>query len=126
MGITQDKFLKKILLELKNGLLLVEGKNDLEALKELGIAGNVILANGQNEQIVENALSKLEKGQKLILLFDLDAEGEGKTQFFRGQFLGEGVDADIEMRKMVRALFGITTMEELPRAYNDLLAELEL
>ncbi|HLC48179.1 MAG TPA: toprim domain-containing protein [Candidatus Norongarragalinales archaeon] len=126
MGITQDKFLKKILLELKNGLLLVEGKNDLEALKELGIAGNVILANGQNEQIVENALSKLEKGQKLILLFDLDAEGERKTQFFRGQFLGEGVDADIEMRKMVRALFGITTMEELPRAYNDLLAELEL
>src|SRR3989344_3666144 len=126
MGITQDKFLKKILLELKNGLLLVEGKNDLEALKELGIAGNVIWANGQNEQIGENALSKLEKGQKLILLFDLDAEGERKTQFFRGQFLGEGVDADIEMRKMVRALFGITTMEELPRAYNDLLAELEL
>ncbi|MEK6954155.1 MAG: toprim domain-containing protein [Candidatus Micrarchaeota archaeon] len=125
MGITQDKFLKKIMLELKNGLLLVEGKNDLAALEELGIAGNVILANGQNGQIVQKALSMLEKGQKLILLFDLDTEGERKTEFFKEKFFNEGMAVDTELRHKVRALFGIITMEELPTAYYRLMDELE-
>ncbi|MFH0971972.1 MAG: toprim domain-containing protein [Candidatus Micrarchaeota archaeon] len=114
------KFLKKTLLELKNGLVLVEGKNDLEALKELGIMGNVITATGKNEQIVQRALSILESNQKLILLFDFDSEGERKTKFFRELFLNEGASADVEARKKVRMLFGIKTIEELPSAYAKL------
>lgn len=120
-----QKLLRKVLLELKNGLLLVEGRNDLLALGKIGILGNVLLAIGRNEQIIQKTLSKLEPNQKLILLFDYDPEGERKTAFFRELFLNEGALADIEIRKKVKMLFGITTIEELPYAYGKVTDDLE-
>ncbi len=116
------KLLKKTLLELKNGLLLVEGKNDLKALHELGIGGNVLTATGRNEQIVRKAISSLEPGQKLVLLFDYDEEGERKARYFGDMFLHEGVSANTVIRRKLRMLLGINTIEDLPTAYFDVIS----
>ena len=60
--------------------IVVEGKNDLEALHRLGITGDVILAKTCGKSFLD-VLSEIEHKEKreVILLFDFDRRGKEWT-----------------------------------------------
>ena len=60
--------------------IVVEGKNDVNALHKLGITGNVILAKTSGKSFLD-VLSEIEGQQKreVILLFDFDRRGKEWT-----------------------------------------------
>ncbi|MBN2043242.1 MAG: toprim domain-containing protein [Candidatus Aenigmarchaeota archaeon] len=70
--IDPEKF-KKLIQELSEKILLVEGKKDEEALKRLGLK-NIIAINGKPLYIVAEELSA--KNQEIVILSDFDKAGK--------------------------------------------------
>jgi len=121
----KKKFLAKTLAHLNEALILVEGKRDAAALEEIGVKTEVIEAAGRKpERVVFLALKRLAPRQKLVLLFDYDAEGERKTQEFTEMLCAEGVVPDVLRRKNFRRLLGARHVEESVAALNKLEQEL--
>jgi 5S rRNA maturation endonuclease (ribonuclease M5) len=60
--------------------IVVEGKNDVKALRRLGISGDIILAKTSGKSFLD-VLSEIEGKQKreAILLFDFDRRGKEWT-----------------------------------------------
>jgi len=119
----KETLLKKIIRKMQDSVLVVEGKNDEKALREIGIESKIVKANGKTEKIIEKI--KEGKSAKISLLFDFDEEGKRKTDFFREALHHEDVNADTELRKNVGMLFRIMTIEDLPRVYEELTEEIE-
>jgi len=61
--------------------IVVEGKNDVQALHKLGISGDIILAKTSGKSFLD-VLSEVEKKEKreVILLFDFDRRGKEWTR----------------------------------------------
>ena len=61
--------------------IVVEGKNDIQALHRLGIAGDIILAKTCGKSFLD-VLSEIEQRgkQEIILLFDFDRRGKEWTR----------------------------------------------
>ena len=51
--------------------ILIEGKKDEEALKELGVNGNIIKVSGSGLKLFEIAEMAVESSSKVIILTDL-------------------------------------------------------
>ncbi|NYZ74966.1 toprim domain-containing protein [Candidatus Micrarchaeota archaeon] len=120
----KKKFLAKTLAHLNEALILVEGKRDAAALEEIGVTEVIEAAGRKPERVVFNALKRLKPRQKLVLLFDYDAEGERKTQEFTEMLCAEGVVPDVLQRKNFRRLLGARHVEESVAALNRLEQEL--
>ena len=78
--------LVKILERLKNQAtkgtpIIVEGKNDVQALHRLGITGDLVLAKTSGKSFLD-VLNEIELRQKceVILLFDFDRRGKEWTR----------------------------------------------
>ena len=123
----QDKELrvKKLWRRLNERLLVVEGKNDVAALREVGVYSTIVTAVGKPERIIRKAIAEAGK-LKISLLFDYDREGRRKTLFFHEMFFHEDCNADMQLHKELRNLFPIITIEELPNAYFDLMETIAL
>ena len=89
MSTKTEKRLEKILKLLerlekqsaKGTPIVVEGKNDIQALYRLGITGNIILAKTSGKSFLD-VLREIEKKEKreVILLFDFDRRGKEWTR----------------------------------------------
>jgi 5S rRNA maturation endonuclease (ribonuclease M5) len=66
---------------IKGTPIVVEGKNDAQALHILGITGDIILAKSSGKSFLD-VLAEIETTQKreVILLFDFDRRGKEWTQ----------------------------------------------
>ena len=64
----------------KGAPIVVEGKNDVKALRRLGVTGDIILAKTSGKSFLD-VLSEIEGKQKheAILLFDFDRRGKEWT-----------------------------------------------
>ena len=102
----KKKEIDKVFHALDSTLVLVEGKRDRAALRDAGVTGPVVLCGGRKaERVAEEAQSL---GLPATLLFDWDDEGERKT----GEY-SELMRADIRLRKKMKRLLGLRTVEEL-------------
>lgn len=120
------KFLKKTMQALDESLVIVEGKRDERALREISVRAKIIQATGAAERVLNKVLAECRKtNSRVVLLFDFDEEGTRKTRFFEEAFLSEGIRVDSLLRKRVTQLFHIHTIEDLPFQYRKLLEELE-
>lgn len=65
----------------KGSPIIVEGKNDVVALRKLGITGELILAKTSGKSFL-GVLAEIEKkdSREVILLFDFDRRGREWTQ----------------------------------------------
>ena len=108
----------KALASLQRKTVLVEGKNDVAALKQLGVDADFVTATGRNEDVVRKAA----KGQ-IVLLFDFDGEGRRKEKFFRELLHNEGLSVLDAPRRKIRRAFGTLTIEELPARYEKMIEE---
>lgn len=86
----------------KNTPVIVEGRKDAAALRKLGLAGEIIiLHNGRG--LYEFCEDIVERVDKIILLLDWDAKGEGLTRALKKHLEGlwEGYSGFREILKIL-------------------------
>lgn len=110
-----SEIIRRMIKESEDGSpIIVEGERDLKALRALGVKGTIIIYRSR-EDLMER-ISML-KPAHVILLLDMDCEGEEKTMYLK-KFL-EGLVGNINLtywntlRKF--RVFGLTTIESIPK-----------
>lgn len=90
----------------KQGMpILIEGKKDEEALRELGINGNFIKVSGSPLKLFEIAEIAAKSSSKIIILTDFDKKGNELAKRLSEDIQRLGSHADLEIR---RKIMGIT------------------
>ncbi len=82
----------------RGAILVVEGKRDEEALRRLGINGEVIRYSEVGRRCFMDLMEK-GGGEKLIVLTDFDEGGEEMLRLIERDTTNNGVKADTRMRK---------------------------
>jgi len=92
-----------------NVVVLVEGKRDFEKLKKLGV-GNVYPIKGKK---FYDILEELENSSMVILLTDLDKQGDKISSKLSDMFQREGIPVDNLFRQALKN-FEIKHIEDIP------------
>jgi len=108
-----DEAIIRLVTDLNDRLVIVEGKRDIAALNKVGVRANVL------------TLDKLERtteppGTSAVILTDFDRAGEIKMHKAESILIGRGVKIDAGLRERLRRIFGIRTIEELPHIFEKL------
>jgi 5S rRNA maturation endonuclease (ribonuclease M5) len=87
--------------------IVVEGKNDVQALHRLGITGDLILAKASGKSFLD-VLSEIEKKGKreVILLFDFDRRGREWTSRLARCLEGMKIVPNLLFWRMLLGLVG--------------------
>jgi 5S rRNA maturation endonuclease (ribonuclease M5) len=98
-------------------LIVVEGRNDIEALKELAIKGNIISVKTAGKSFLD-ILTEIEEQNisKVILLLDFDRRGREWAKRLKQRLEEKRINVDINFWNKLRALVGrdIKDVEGLP------------
>lgn len=97
----------------EDAAVLVEGRRDQAALKELGLAGEILVYN-QGETMADFA-EGLRPRKQIIVLFDWDRKGGQLARLFQQKIAG-GVRLDLEFRRRLARLSLVRCVEDLPSA----------
>ncbi len=101
----------------KNTLIVVEGQNDIEALKELAIQGNIISVKTAGRSFLD-ILTEIEEQNlsMVILLLDFDRRGREWAKRLKQHLEEKRIKVDINFWNKLRALVGrdIKDVEGLP------------
>jgi len=101
----------------KSTLIVVEGRNDIEALKEMAIQGNIISVKTAGRSFLD-VLTEIEEQNvsKVILLLDFDRRGREWTKRLKQRLEEKRIKVDISFWNKLRALVGhdIKDIEGLP------------
>ncbi|MBI4399897.1 toprim domain-containing protein [Candidatus Micrarchaeota archaeon] len=101
------KLLKRTLEEIKDSLIIVEGKRDKEALKEISL-NNVIAINAN-----PNVAYKLQGYDEAIVLTDFDENGEELCLRLSAVLEANNIKPNLEIRRRLRYILGIKYIEEI-------------
>jgi 2,5-diamino-6-(ribosylamino)-4(3H)-pyrimidinone 5'-phosphate reductase len=91
----------------KDTPIVVEGRNDIQALHKLGITGDIILAKTSGKSFLDvlNEIEKKEKHQ-VILLFDFDRAGKEWTRRLASCLEGAKIIPNLFFWRMLLGLVG--------------------
>ena len=95
--------------------IIVEGKNDLQCLREIGFPGEIIIINSGNGLVsFSEKLSQIHR--EVILLTDFDRKGVELKNSLRAYMHGSGCTVDTYLWEIIRRYVPVRTVEELPFA----------
>lgn len=114
------KRLVNIMNELKESIVLVEGKHDREALAGIGIV-NTITISGKLRQ----ACQSVDNTKKVIVLTDLDRRGDEQAKDAVEELQRYGINANIEYRKILGGILNLKYFEDIDKKYKEFLEGLE-
>jgi 2,5-diamino-6-(ribosylamino)-4(3H)-pyrimidinone 5'-phosphate reductase len=101
----------------KGALIVVEGKNDVEALKKLAIKGNIISVKTAGKSFVD-VLAQIEEEniKEAILLLDFDRRGREWTKRLRQRLEEQRIKVNVNLWNKLRGLLGrdVKDVEGLP------------
>ena len=107
----------------KNALIVVEGQNDIEALSELSIQGNIISVKTAGKSFLD-ILTEIEEHNtsETILLLDFDRRGKELTKRLKQRLEEKRIKVNVNFWNRLHALVGrnIKDIEGLP-AYMETL-----
>jgi 5S rRNA maturation endonuclease (ribonuclease M5) len=109
------EIIKRIIKESEDGSpIIVEGEKDLKALRALGVKGPIIVYRSR-EDLMEKI--NMLKPAHVILLLDMDYEGEEKTIYLKKFLEGLVSNIDLTYWNILRKfrVFGLTTIESIPK-----------
>ena len=106
-----EKKLKKALAQIKETLVLVEGKRDKTALEALGCKSVLAVAGRKNQ------LRELVKDKKVIVMTDLDKPGNELAKMIRGELEG-AAKVDCETRRVFGEVLKLKYFEDIKRKYE--------
>ena len=106
--------------------ILIEGKKDEEALRELGIKGNIIKVSGSGLKLFEIAEIAAKTSSKVIILTDFDKKGDILAKKLSEDIQSLGSHPDLNIRKNIIKITRryIKDIESLPKHMKQL--ELEI
>ncbi len=92
---------------MRNVLILVEGDNDLQTLRYLGVQGTIVCAKTGGKSVLD-LLSQIEDGgfKEAILLFDFDRRGKELTKIVMENLEKVQVKIDLTFWSQLLALVG--------------------
>jgi 5S rRNA maturation endonuclease (ribonuclease M5) len=102
------KLLERLEKQSANGTpIIVEGKNDVNALHSIGISGDIILAKSSGKSFLD-VLGEIEKTGKpeIILLFDFDRRGKEWTRRLANCLEGLKITPNLVFWRMLLGLIG--------------------
>lgn len=108
-----DRALDEIAVAAREAPLVVEGKRDEAALRELGVEGEIIVYN-QGGSMVDFA-ERLRDRKRIIVLFDWDRKGGHLTQRLR-ELLSGTMKLDTDIRRELATVSLVRCVEDLPAA----------
>ena len=87
--------------------IVVEGRNDIQALHKLGITGDIILAKTSGKSFLD-VLSEIERKERseVILLFDFDRSGKEWTRRMARSLEGMKITPNLLFWRMLLGLVG--------------------
>lgn len=107
----------------KNAFIVVEGQNDIEALSELSIQGNIISVKTAGKSFLD-ILTEIEEHNtsETILLLDFDRRGKELTKRLKQRLEEKRIKVNVNFWNRLHALVGrnIKDIEGLP-AYMETL-----
>ncbi len=108
-----EKFLERVKEMNKEIPIVVEGKHDESALRNLGFSGEIIKINtGVSMVSLADSLSSLYS--EVILLLDWDERGERNAKRLSELLIEHGVNPHLEIREeLKRRVYHIRTVESL-------------
>lgn len=97
--------------------ILIEGMKDEEALRELGISGNIIKVSGSGLKLFEIAEMAVESSSEVIILTDFDKKGNILAKKLSKDIQSLGSHPDLNIRKSIMKITGkyIKDIESLPK-----------
>ncbi len=117
-NIEKWKKLGRLLEELGDKCVFVEGQKDKQALLKLGFV-NILTISGNMDQ----SIRKVDCGQ-VVVLTDLDRRGDQLAQIAKNKLESASIKADLESRKHLAYLLNIRFFEDAYRAYEKLKGEI--
>ncbi len=107
------KALKELIERAKDGaIVLVEGRRDVEALKDLGVEGKILpVSSVSRAKLVESVEGDV------IILTDWDEKGEKLKREIFEVLLSNGVIADTSIRKRIFSAVNVNEVEDLAKLY---------
>jgi 5S rRNA maturation endonuclease (ribonuclease M5) len=103
------KLLARVLKKLDSSVVIVEGKKDEAALREIGARGRILQASGRVKGICEKV-----KADEAVILTDNDLAGKELAELVQGELEACGIRADLQARRDLRHVLGARTVEEVP------------
>jgi 5S rRNA maturation endonuclease (ribonuclease M5) len=102
--------------------VLIEGRKDEKALKELGVNGNFIKVSGSGLKLFEIAEIATQSSSRVVILTDFDRKGNQLARRLSEDIQRLGCHPDLRLR---RTIMGITRrfikdIESLPRHLEQL------
>ncbi len=103
----------KLITDLNDRLVVVEGKRDVAALEKIGVRANVITLD---------RLARVEDipDAPAVILTDFDRSGEIKHRKAESILYSRGVWIDAAMRERFKRIFGTLTIEDVPHIFREL------
>lgn len=102
--------------------ILIEGKKDEEALRELGINGNIIRVSGSGLKLFEVAEMAVESSPEVIILTDFDKKGNILARKLSEDIQSLGSHPNLNIRKKIMNITQryIKDIESLPKHLKQL------
>ncbi len=106
--------------------ILIEGKKDEEALRELGIQGKFIRVSGSSLNLSEIAYSVTRSSSKVIILTDFDRKGNQLAKRLHVEIQSLGCYPDLQIRRRIMGMTRkyIKDIESLPKYIQRLQMEI--
>jgi 2,5-diamino-6-(ribosylamino)-4(3H)-pyrimidinone 5'-phosphate reductase len=101
----------------ENTLIVVEGRNDIEALKELSVRGNIVSVKTAGKSFLDSLTEIQERNiSEVILLLDFDRRGREWTKRLKQRLEENRIKVDTSFWTKLQALLGhhVKDVEGLP------------
>jgi len=121
---SKDKAFRRLLRELgeSRAAVIVEGRKDRAALRNIGIANPVFLLN-QKPEIVAERVAK--NADEAVVLTDFDRKGEELFGRMVSALESCSVKPNTDVRRRLRYLLGVRFFEELDRKAEEFKEKME-
>jgi len=97
--------------------VVVEGKNDVNSLREIDFSGEIIIFN-KGLSIVRFSEELRKEHDTIIILTDFDRNGRRLKNDIEKLFVSSGGSVDSYLWETLKRYSGVMTVEEIPFALN--------
>ena len=112
---TANKFVE--MLNCGEYAVIVEGKRDVIALRNIGVNCIILQATGKPEMVVNKIVGF---GKKPLILFDFDEAGKEREKRLTELLFAVGLSPDNVSRGRFRRVFGLRFCEDVDTKYDEL------
>lgn len=109
-----NKELKRLIGQLRENVVIVEGKGDIESLKKLNIVNTYSIVGK-----IDYVCNRIKEHKKAIILTDLDRKGNLLAKRLEERLWSMGIKTDTETRRKLGRILKVKYFENLDKRYEE-------